>query len=116
MMAQQPEALPERRLEARRPVHIVARLQCHRLSRPAVIVDYSRGGLRVDSNLAVVIGECATVELPAGHQLPVQVVWVVGGHIGVRFMAAMQDGHPAMQALGDAARECERLNPPDAAA
>jgi hypothetical protein len=56
------------------------------------------------------------VELPAGHRLPVQVVWVVGGRIGVRFMAAMQDGHPAMQALGDAARECERLDPPGAAA
>jgi hypothetical protein len=115
-MAQQTEALPERRVETRHPVHMAARLQCHRLSRPAVIVDYSRGGLRIDSNLSVVIGECATVELPAGHQLPVQVVWVVGGHIGVRFMAAMQGAHPAMQALEDAAKVYERLNPPEAAA
>jgi hypothetical protein len=115
-MVQQPTGLPERRVETRHPINMVARLQCHRLSRPAVIVDYSRGGLRIDSNLSVVIGECATVELPAGQRLPVQVVWVVGSHIGVRFMAAMQDGHPAMHALGDAAREYERLNPPGAAA
>jgi len=115
-MAQQSQALPERRIETRHPVHMVARLQCHRLSRPATIIDYSRGGLRIDSNLSVVIGECATVELPAGHRLPVQVVWVVGGHIGVRFMAALQDGHPAVQAFEDAAREYERLSPPEAAA
>ena len=57
-----------------------------------------------------------TVELPAGHRLPVQVVWVVGSHIGARFMAALQDGHPAMQAFEDAAREYDRLSPPEAAA
>jgi hypothetical protein len=115
-MAQQTEALPERRVETRHAVHMTARLQCHRLSRPATIVDYSRGGLRIDSNLSVIIGECATVELPAGHRLPVQVVWVVGGHIGVRFMATLQDGHPAMQAFEDAVRECERPDTPGAAA
>src|SRR5262245_48999074 len=106
------QAFLERRQTIRQPVHIATLLRCHRLCRRAVIVDYSLGGLRIDSNLAVAIGERATVELPSGYRLAVQIVWVAGGHIGARFFGAMEDAHPAKLALWEAVREYERLHPP----
>jgi len=106
---------PERRQTIRQPVHIAALLHCHRLCRSAVIADYSQDGLRLESTCAVAIGERATVELPSGHRLPVQVMWVAGAHMGVRFFGTIQAGHPAMLALREAIRKHKRLPPPDAA-
>jgi PilZ domain len=114
-MSQQPNALQERRLSVRRRVYIVALLRCHRLCRSAVIADFSQDGLRLESTCAVAIGERATVELLSGQLLPVQVMWVSGGHIGVRFFEKMHAGHPAMLALWEAVRKHRRLPPPDAA-
>ena len=86
-MSQLSLAFQERRLSVRRRVHIVALLHCHRLVRTVVIADYSHNGLRLVSTFPAAIGERATVELLSGHRLPVQVMWVAGTHIGVRFFA-----------------------------
>ena len=110
-MTQQLQAFPERRKSTRRPVCIAAFLRCHRLRRSAVIVDCSVGGLRIDSNGAVTIGERVVVELLCGHRLPAQVMWVVGTQIGVRFLGTIQDGHPAQLALWEAVRKYKRRHP-----
>ena len=105
-MLQLPLAFQERRLSVRRRVHIVALLHCHRLVRSVVIEDYSHHGLRLVSSFPAAIGERVTVELLSGARLPAQVMWVAGTHIGVRFLA-LQIGHPAMLALGEAVRKYE---------
>jgi PilZ domain len=115
-MSQLPLAFQERRLIVRRRVHIVALLHCHRLSRTVVIADCSHNGLRLVTTFAATIGERATVELLSGHRLPVQVMWVAGSHIGVRFFEKMQAGHPAMLAIREAVRKYESLDPPEDAA
>ena len=112
-MSQQSLAFQDRQLVVRRRVHIVALLHCHRLSRTVVIADYSHNGLRLVTTFAATIGERATVELLSGHRLPVQVMWVAGNHIGVRFFEKMQAGHPALLALWEAVRKYESLDPPD---
>src|SRR6476469_5884885 len=112
-MSQQTLAFQGRQLIVRRRVHILALLHCHRLSRTVVIADYSHDGLLLKSPFAAAIGERATVELLSGHRLPVQVMWVAGSHIGVRFFEKMQAGHPAMLALREAVRKYESLDPPD---
>jgi hypothetical protein len=111
-MVQLPLALQERRLSVRRRVHIVALLHCHRLCRSVVIADCSRDGLLLESTCAVAIGERATVALLSGHRLPVQVMWVAGIHIGVRFFG-IQAGHPGMLALWEAAEKYggEKVSP-----
>jgi hypothetical protein len=106
-MSQFPLALQERRLRVRRRVQIVALLHCHRLCRSVLIADYSRDGLLLESTCAVAIGERATVTLLSGHRLPVQVIWVAGTHIGVRFFGTLQAGHPSMLALWEAIRKYE---------
>jgi hypothetical protein len=112
-MSQQSLGFQDRQLVVRRRVHIVALLHCHRLSRTAVIADYSLNGLRLVTTFAATIGERATVELLSGHRLPVQVMWVAGTHIGVRFFEKMQAGHPALLALWEAVRKYESLDAPD---
>jgi hypothetical protein len=113
-MSQFPFALRDRQIVTRRRVHIVALLRCRRLSRTVVIADYSRTGLRLVSTLPAAIGELATVELLSGHLLPVQVMWVAGAHIGVRFFGRNQTGDdPAMLALWEAVRKDENLDLPD---
>jgi ferric-dicitrate binding protein FerR (iron transport regulator) len=112
-MSQLPLAFQERRLVARRRVHIVALFHCHRLSRSVVIADYSVDGLRLVSTFAAAIGERATVELSSGHRLPVQVMWVAGAHIGVRFFGRVQSEDPAMLALCEAVRKYESFDSPD---
>jgi hypothetical protein len=111
-MSQFPLALQERRLSVRRRVHIVALLHCHQLVRTVVIEDYSHYGLRLVSRFPAAIGERVTVELLSGHRLPVQVIWVAGTNIGVRFFG-IQAGHPGLLALWKAVRKCEGLDPPD---
>jgi hypothetical protein len=108
-----PHVSQDRRQEARTPVNIAARLHCHRLSREAVIVDYSLAGLRIDSRLAVVIGERVTVKLPSGHGLLAQVMWVAGPHIGVRFFERLKSGHPDMLALWEAIGRHDSLDAQD---
>src|SRR5262245_9354385 len=110
------EPISDRRKITRQQVNIAAILRCHRLRRRAIIVDFSLGGLHIDSSIAVVIGERATVELSSGDRLPVQVIWVAGGHFGVRFLVAMTEDHPANLALREAAREYQRLHPSAVAA
>lgn len=77
-MAHQDQVLQERRQDVRRPVHITALLDRHGLTPRVVIVDYSRGGLRIDRAFEVAVGEHVTVELLSGHRMPVEVVWAVG--------------------------------------
>ena len=115
-MSQQSLAFQDRQLVVRRRVHIVALLRCRRHSRTVVIADYSHDGLRLVSTSPAPIGQLATVQLLSGHLLPVQVMWVAGPHIGVRFLANIQAGHPVMLALGEAVREYEGLDPPENAA
>jgi PilZ domain len=103
-MSQFPLALQDRRLSVRRRVQIVALLHCHRLCRSVLIADYSREGLLLESTCAVSIGERATVALLSGHRLPVQVMWVAGTHLGVRFFG-IQAGHPGLLALWEAVRK-----------
>ena len=112
-MSQQSLAFQDRHLIVRRRVHIGALLHCHRLVRTVVIADYSHNGLRLVSTFPAAIGERATVELLCGHRLSVQVMWVAGTHIGVRFFEKMQAGHPAMLALWEAVRKYGSLDPPD---
>jgi hypothetical protein len=112
-MSQLPPAFQEHRLIVRRRVHILALLHCHRLSRTVVIADYSHDGLLLKSRFDAAIGERATVELLSGHRLPVQVMWVAGTHIGVRFYGKLQAGNPGMIALWEAIRKYESLDPPD---
>ena len=69
-----------------------------------VIEDYSHHGLRLVSRFPAAIGERVTVELLSGHRLPVQVMWVAGTHLGVRFFG-IQAGHPGLLALWEAVRK-----------
>ena len=109
-MAHQDQVLQERRQDVRRPVHITALLDRHGLTPRVVIVDYSRGGLRIDSPFGVAIGEHVTVELLSGHRLPVEVIWAISTQIGVRFLGPIQPGHPAMLALEEAAKKYKRVH------
>jgi hypothetical protein len=93
-MARQLQVLQERRQGVRRPVRIPALLDRHDgLSRSVVVVDYLRGGLRIDSPFGVAIGEHVTVELLSGHRFPVEVIWAISTQIGVRFLGPIQPGH-----------------------
>jgi hypothetical protein len=111
-MAHQDQVLQERRQDVRRPLHITALLDRHGLTPRVVIVDYSRGGLRIDRAFEVAVGEHVTVELLSGHRIPVEVVWAVGAQIGVRFLGPIQPGHPAMVALEEAAKKYKRVHRP----
>jgi len=100
--------LQERWQGIRRPVRIPALLDRHDgLSRSVVIVDYSQGGLRIDSPFGVATGEHVTVELLSGHRLPVEVIWAISTQIGGRFLGPIQPGHPALE---EAAKKYKRVH------
>ena len=73
--------------------------------RDVIILNYSPRGLHLIDSSENRVGRRVTIELTTGHRLPVVVASVDGSQAVVRFVGAIAPGHPALQALDDAARQ-----------
>lgn len=100
-----------RRQHVRRPIRVAALVRCRGRRHRVTILDYSRGGLKIEGTVRVMEGERVTVELMSGDRLPLLVAWALGSHIGLQFIGPISPGNLAMVALDRAAEQHEPLHP-----